>query len=515
MSLRRTSRDAGKFVDSDFDFSPDVSPDGTRIVFMTLRFSTATVGKPTRRFDIVTSDIDGSSMQRLTEGEGSDASPVWSPDGSEIAFLSDRDKGFGTFGLFLMSADGSDVRAIAPEIRAYGPPPVWSPDGRQLAFQAVEESDVEGERDRVVLYTVRAGGSDTAMIVVTGEFGRTDTYPEWSDAAWPSLPTWSPDSSQIAYETVEGIFISNDDGSNEQRVTVSGGSPYWSADGSWIYHMGDSGLTRVRVDGSNMQVLADVGERGGIFSLSPDGTRVAVRRNVVEDDSVSEVVLFTVASDGSDMRVLVRKGLSGILYAGNREKPLLADEIDACSDGSIVPNPEDNLGLVQDCETLLRVRDTLAGDDVILNWSSNERISNWVGVSFLEGRVSDIWLKGLNGSIPPEIGDLDGLGNLRLYGDISGPIPAEIGMLQQLTLLWIGGQLSGQIPPELGNLVNLRSLQLGNGLTGSIPSELGNLSKVEFIGVRGNNLTGCMTAEVAAKVGAYSTVQNGGTLEPC
>ena len=83
-----------------------------------------------------------------------------------------------------------------------------------------------------------------------------------------------------------------------------------------------------------------------------------------------------------------------------------------CITGGAVPDPTGSPGLGADCETLLAVRDTLAGT-VNLNWSSDTPIAQWDGVA-IEGtptRVTklDLRSKGLTGRIPPELGSLTGL----------------------------------------------------------------------------------------------------------
>jgi hypothetical protein len=85
----------------------------------------------------------------------------------------------------------------------------------------------------------------------------------------------------------------------------------------------------------------------------------------------------------------------------------------------------------------------------------------------------------LNGSIPPELGNLSNLIGLYLSSNqLSGSIPAELGNLANLEYLYLNAnQLSGHIPAELGNLASLRFVLLNsNQLIGRIPTELTKLS---------------------------------------
>ena len=177
-----------------------------------------------------------------------------------------------------------------------------------------------------------------------------------------------------------------------------------------------------------------------------------------------------------------------------------------CATGGPIPNPQSNPGLVSDCETLLAVRDTLAGT-ATLNWSENTHIGQWDGVT-LDGspiRVTRllIWDAELSGTIPAELSRLSELQELSLVGnELTGEIPAELGRLVRLEWLWLSGnQFTGDIPPELGGLANLLSLHLGgNQLSGEIPSELGDLRNLLDLYLFSNQLTGEIPPEFGGLV---------------
>ena len=132
------------------------------------------------------------------------------------------------------------------------------------------------------------------------------------------------------------------------------------------------------------------------------------------------------------------------------------------------------------------------------NWLSNKPIGEWFGVFTNErGRVIrlDIAENGLNGPIPPELGNLTRLTTLYLqHNRLSGPIPPELGNLTNLAILFLrGNQIRGELPPELGNLTSLRQLGLsGNRLSGSIPPELENLPNLTTLWLWDNLFSGCV-----------------------
>jgi len=129
------------------------------------------------------------------------------------------------------------------------------------------------------------------------------------------------------------------------------------------------------------------------------------------------------------------------------------------------------------------------------NWLSGAPVSEWIGVTVMEGRVTKLSLWGdPKGRLPASIGNLTDLTELRLTNcNLHGPIPSAIGNLTKLTVLdfsWAIG-LKGTIPSSMGNLTNLEHLSLlANKLQGSIPESLGNLTKLKTLDFGGNQLSG-------------------------
>jgi Leucine-rich repeat (LRR) protein len=110
----------------------------------------------------------------------------------------------------------------------------------------------------------------------------------------------------------------------------------------------------------------------------------------------------------------------------------------------------------------------------------------------------DLAFNNMDGSIPPEIGNLTSLLSLSLSSNpLSGSIPPEVGNLTSLLFLDVGGsQLSGSIPPQIGNLTSLEYLGLGANLSGPIPPEIGNLSQLSWLHLHDNQLSGSIPPEI-------------------
>ena len=204
------------------------------------------------------------------------------------------------------------------------------------------------------------------------------------------------------------------------EITLVGTRYNLSKDGSYTAISGN-GIHAVKVDGSGFRTIAELPSRSDVvMAWSPDGSRIAVwvaeaRDEVTRPGYISNILLYTLAADGSARLDLVRGGL--VLeaapvaeHSGWRD---VNDDITACSKGFVVPDPDKNPGLVQDCETLLRVRNALAGENVILEWSAAIPITDWIGVHVSEDsmRVESLELsEGLRGIIPGELDGAYGVG---------------------------------------------------------------------------------------------------------
>jgi Tol biopolymer transport system component len=273
-------------------------------------------------FEIWSMAADGTDLRPVISDRVSATTPVWSPDGSRIAFL-DKDthaQGLGTLRLLSSEADGSDVTVIAeglaePLVRALA----WSPDGTRIAVLDTKGHDLDSldefglPRAEIAVYALN--GSREALVNTPGTAGgfawspdgqgfTVARIPAASDSPLTGVdlvqvdlqggvlgllaenvslypPAWSPDGSRIAFvrrgplasgSDVRGddVWTVNADGSDEERLTEDGGrkpSLAWTPDGARILYssqMPDScSIVLIRPDGSGRTVVADRSMMGG------------------------------------------------------------------------------------------------------------------------------------------------------------------------------------------------------------------------------------------------------------
>ena len=112
--------------------------------------------------DIYAMIADGSSLTNLTNDPSSDSEPVWSPDGTRIAFTTDRDL---TLDIVVMNADGSGpLNLTSAGSLATDFEPSWSPDGARIAFRSTRTLDYE-------IYVVSANGAGITNLTNHRAFG--------------------------------------------------------------------------------------------------------------------------------------------------------------------------------------------------------------------------------------------------------------------------------------------------------------------------------------------------------
>jgi len=223
-----------------------------------------------------------SAVQNLTDnGETSyDEKPIWSPDGTKVAFVSDfTTAGHGEKQVFVMPAAASgDAINLATQISDFPAEHkaiedlAWSPDGSRIAFTRGNNA---GD-DKV--WVENADGTSVFPLEIGGGGAKRH-------------PTWSPDSSKIAYAVVknepEQIFIASSAGGIGQPLANGvGHEPLWSPNGAKIafdgYHSGGFGYVDLHIvnpDGTGTPLIVPPSPytEWTFSAWAPDSSRIAYR----------------------------------------------------------------------------------------------------------------------------------------------------------------------------------------------------------------------------------------------
>jgi Tol biopolymer transport system component/imidazolonepropionase-like amidohydrolase len=206
--------------------SLDVSPNGRTIVFDLLG-------------DLYTLPIEGGKATRITSGQAFDGQPHWSPDGTTIAFASDRT---GSENLWLVNADGTKPRALTREEGRAFISPTWTPDGKYV----VVSRNGAGAGYNLFMYH-KDGGSGLQL---TGNA--------------PAVPPTAAGGGGFAPSNFVGPAIGKDSRYIFSAVRTAAGGGYNQTSLNWQIGVYDrkTGKTFVRTDavGSGMRPV-----------LSPDG----------------------------------------------------------------------------------------------------------------------------------------------------------------------------------------------------------------------------------------------------
>lgn len=267
------------------DAYPHVSRDG-RVVFQSNRLG---------GWKLFVARLDGSELRQLTAGPGEDVTPVWSPDGTQVAFASTRGGG-DKEDIWVVRADGTGLRNVTNN-PAGDSHPSWSPDGRMIVFCSTRGDGVNDD-----IYVINVDGSGLRRL--------TDNGPDWD-----TFPSFSPDGRKILFRrllrrpaddgaemlTNSEIMVMNSDGTGVINLTHDpsfDGWPSWSPDGRRIAFSSNRSdpyqIYIMNADGSGVTHAVDSPYTDVRPQWLPDGRGLIFNR---EHDSHIEILQVRIPTD--------------------------------------------------------------------------------------------------------------------------------------------------------------------------------------------------------------------------
>ncbi|MDK2980793.1 MAG: TolB protein [Chloroflexota bacterium] len=242
--------------------------------------------------DVYSVCADGTDVQRLTDDPAYDGAPAWSPDGTQLAFVSQRS---GSMQTYLMDADGDNQRALTDDMQ--NDMPIWLPGGEQIAFRTTNGDGLWWWR------------------VISPDGGQIADLTEASFDFFFQKQDWSPTAPQIAYMSLVEQQERNDgssqihvravDGSGDRALTDNiwaNVNPVWSPDGQRLAFLSEMhgtyntfALYVMDADGGNVHQISEPQfSESALYSWSPDGKQIAIG-----DIFQRQILLLDVASGRS------------------------------------------------------------------------------------------------------------------------------------------------------------------------------------------------------------------------
>jgi Tol biopolymer transport system component/fibronectin type 3 domain-containing protein len=252
-------------------------------------------------------EADGSNPTAITDNDGvHDADPHWSPDGSMIAFVSDR---AGDFDIWVMESDGTEPRNLTAGI-PFAADPTWAP-GNRIAF--VSDNPAGGFIERLDVFVVDPDGQNLQVVV--------------NDSAGPfvrdAFPTFDPSGERLffgrglessAEHHLYAVGLPGTDQPLVQITNFAGNQIHPAAspvDADEVAYVQESTSANADgelyvIDGETVTRLTHNGFREASPAWSPDGTHVVFMRDMLSDEQLVkrnvatgvETVLTSGAFDG-------------------------------------------------------------------------------------------------------------------------------------------------------------------------------------------------------------------------
>ena len=287
---------------------PSWSPNGRYLAFNRQCVDPALI-------EVVIADLQGNFVESFRVAQAYPQEIAWSPDSTRVAVWDEYHLRVGTYTIGVHGIDGTRQAQIEMPPGwepSDGGAPTWTPDGASLIVSELE---------------VPLDGDTPREISFHGTF--TDPSGGW----WPGALAYSPDGSQMAYGTPQGLMVARADGSDPREVSGDGAhTAAWSPNGELIavasadpgdrpdtpegilYEQSPNRLRVVDVATGSTTLLSE-GAWFEVIGFSPDGDRVLFgeHRDVAGQPGTYLDSIWSIGVDGSDARQIVVGAYTGVL----------------------------------------------------------------------------------------------------------------------------------------------------------------------------------------------------------
>lgn len=290
--------------------------DGTNLSSFTIAFSTDDLST-NERDEIYLATEDGRELKRINPfDDESNLSPEWSPDGKQIVFVTSKRSTTLGLSIYMMNADGSNPRPMREiplngggTLVSFGRSPRWSPDGTKIVYSSCIDCGGGGLNHEILVYNF---DTDSSTNLTNHPFLERD--PTWSyqsnQIVFVSDRDWHAGGRTVSYFTE--LYRMDDSGENQVRITDSENLQYLYPRFSPIedvvaFYFWDSSIVSAdvglnRLSTSDVDVLTDY-ETVSFPAWSPFGDQI-----IVSGFSSAESTVLTVNTNGAVLRELSLNG---------------------------------------------------------------------------------------------------------------------------------------------------------------------------------------------------------------